>query len=732
MRFFQRRAVLIWLMLVVLGPAVLAVPSTTAQEGDAPLEDNDTIIVRGSGIVARVFEALRTASGVEAAVELSVTGTNAGLQGFCAGEADAALANRALSSDEEAACSASAVNFVELEIANDVLAFITHADNPATCLAEFDLDAALAPSARGTAMNWGFIGGDASLDMPVFLPPQDSPVYAYLDRLVDGDGLRTDAVIDSNDSEVISSVADTPGALGVVALASVGDERAVKVLELNNLELSACYKPSAENVEERRYAAGDRLFLYVNAESLAKPGLTELLNFIASDDAPAVVTEAGFTPPSAAAYTQLGDILANTTTGRVFSLEVTSFTIPQGAAGTVTIQGAAFASQYVQSMVTLVTQNYPGLTITPTFEGEPAGFRALCNGEVDIVIASGGLTEEQQTNCEANSVVPLTFDLGKQVVVFLASTSSDYLACVKTDQLYELLRARAEEDLPKTWNQVTEGLPEDPIFVFGPSASDSYTDLLMSRIGGKAAPIRSDIQVSNDVLYRAAATANVKGGLAYMTWGQYQAVLENEQANIQLVAVDYGNGCVAPSTETISDGTYPLTRSAKLIVKKASLTNIAVQSWLWSLFMDANYAQFENAGFYGLDFASLDEIRDSLEQAFAEAAEELAAAQPTSEAPVDGEPTPESTAEVTPEEPTEEPTEESTAEATEEPTEEPTEESTAEATEEPTEEPTVAPTEEPTEEPTVEPTAEPTEEPTAAATEAPTEEATPEPTATGS
>lgn len=730
MKFFQRRAALLLVLLSALtlavGPAVLLAQDAEAQDNDT----TDAVTVTGSGIVGRVFDALYTASGAEINLDVQTTGTNAGLQSFCASTADIALANRPLNADEEANCDLNEVEFIEMVIANDVLAFITHPDNAnVECISDFDLATLLAPSASGNTMDWGDISGDIEVPLSVYLPPANTPVFAYLDRVVSGDGARNDATVAADDAAVIAGVAETPGAFGVVAFSSLTGESAdgVKVLQINNFELGTCYSPSAETSENQSYLAGERLFMYVDADSLSKAGVSDVLNFIAGEEAGAVVMTAGFTPPSEAAYTQMRDVLSNTTTGRVFTREILSFSIPDALSGAVTVHGGSFAQSYIEQLTATLQGNYPGLTVTPELKGEPEGIRGLCNGEYNLVVTQSSLTDEQLTNCTANSVTPLTFDLGAETVVLLSSTSSDYLTCLTTEQIAAVVREQSAgegdaegdaetegvEALESTWNQINGEFPEDQTLLFAPSATDRSSDLLTAKVAGQALPIRSDAEISGDPLYRAAATANVKGALTYMSWSQYQSVLDNEQANIQLVGVDAGGGCVTPSLETVADGSYPLTRAAKLIVNKSALTDIAVQSWLWSVYSDANYELLTSAGFVGVSFDSLTEIRNQLQTAFDEAAAEAleaVAPEPTAEATVEG-------GEATPEATVEAPTEAATAEPT---TEEPTVEPTLEATLEPTVEPTIEATAEPTSEPTVAPTEAPTEEPTAEPTVAPT------------
>lgn len=723
MKFIQRRAALLLVLLctltIAVGPAVISAQDTETPDNDT----TDNVTVTGSGIVGRVFEALRAASGTEAAFDVQTTGTNAGLQAFCVGAADIALANRPLSADEEAACIANEVVFLELLIADDILAFITHPDNAnAECITEGDLTTLLAPSASGSTLDWGNINGDAELPLSVYLPPANTPVFAYLDRIVSGDGARNDAAVVADDAAVISSVTATPGAFGVVALSSLTGESAdgVKILQINNFERGSCYSPSPASTENGSYLTGERLFAYVNAGGMAKPGLSDVLNFIGGEEAPAAVMAAGFSAPSDEALVQLRDTLANNTMGRVFSQEVLTFIVPDSLTGEIAIRGGSFAKAYIDELTTVLQGSYAGLTVTTELKGEPEGIRGLCNGEYNLIVTQRGLNEEQQANCTANNVTPLSFGLGSEVAVLLSSTTTDYLTCLTTEQIAAVVRAEAEDVLPTTWNQVSADLPEEQVLLFAPFESDSANGLLTALTVGQAVPIRTNAEVSSDPLYRAAATANVKGALTYMSWTDYQSVIDNQQANIQLVGVDGGSGCITPSLETIADGSYPLARPATLIVNKSALTDVAVQSWLWLVFSDANYEILTSAGFVGLSLDSLAAIREQLQTAFDEAAAEaLVSINPesTEEAPIETTPTVEATSDATVEAPTEEASEEA-------PTEEPTEEPTVEATVEPTVEPTLEPTPEPTTEPTVAPTVEPTTEPTAAPTSTPEPEAT--------
>ncbi|NWG16604.1 MAG: substrate-binding domain-containing protein [Chloroflexi bacterium] len=624
----QRRIGLLLLLTLVFIPGMLS-----AQDGEA-------VTAVGSGTVAPLFQALAAAGAPEINLSSTITGTNGGFEQFCRSQADLTAANRAISIEEDAACSGGGVDYVELLIAHHILAVVANpAAEYAQCLSSAALNAIFAPSAQDTNTNWNQIDvNNPDVPLTMFVPAEDRSAFALLDSIIGGDGIRADAVFESSDMDIIAAVSANTGAVGVVSLAAAeAAGEAVKILELNLNEIAGCTLPSAEAVENRLYEAYSPLFVYVNRAALDKPGLRGLLEFAVSEQASAIVTEQGFTPPTAAAY-ETDQAALEGTSERQFSRGVSDYEIPAALSGSITAGGSASGRDYMDSLISGFNALYPGVTTAFTPEGDPAGFRRLCNGELDLVLSTGELSSEQVQNCEANNITPLPIELGRRPVVLLANAGSDYLACLTTEQIKTAWSAESGSAIT-TWNQVSAEFPETSMTLFAPTEGSIYSDVLLLSAAGSSLPIRADTQISADPLYRAAATANVEGGLTYMSWAEYQRVLENNQANIQLVAVDAGSGCIAPSPETVADGSYPLALPARLIISEAALNRVEVQSFLWYAFSDENFGQFESVGLIGLSFGDLPALRDTLLQAYARAAE--AARVP--------EATPEATAETTPE-----------------------------------------------------------------------------------
>jgi phosphate transport system substrate-binding protein len=635
-----------------------------------PLFAQENITVVGSGIVAPIIEAAAETSAAN--VGVSVTGTDRGFDTFCRNQADLTLATRPLSTDEDFSCTSAGVEFLELLAGYNAIAFVSSPDAQFNqCLTSVELRTLFAPSAQGQVTDWSQVNAEnAPTPITLIVPPDDTAVYAALDSLVEGDGIRSDVQV-LRGEDAISAVSANPNAIGIVSATvanAAGD--AVRILELNT-GAAGCTAPSLESIEGREYSGANRLLVYVNAASLDKPGMLDLLNAAFSEEARSIVEGLGFVAPSDETYATDQQVIAEVQTGRRFTRDVDEFVIPTGVFGALTIGGSAIAHGYMQDLTSAFTAQQPNVTIEQTYLGEPDGFRRLCNGELDMVVAFSDLTSEQAENCAANNVTPFPLELGSLAVVVLASTDSDFLTCLTTEQLATVWSASSAGTITN-WNQVSPDFPETPITLLAPQPGSPYTDLMMLSVTGSPMPSRMDIQLDDDVAYRAAATANVEGSLTYMSWLEYQTIQESEQANISSVAVDSGSGCVEPTESTIADGTYPLTRPVRLIVQRSALARPEVQALLWFIFSDENYSLIVAAGLVGLDFADLPDVRFMLQDTFTQVQAEAAAITP--------ETTPEATPAVEATDVTETPTETATQESTEA-AEAPTEENTPEATE---------------------------------------------------
>jgi phosphate transport system substrate-binding protein len=668
MSSLQRRVgMLILIALLLLLPNMLL-----AQDGG--------VTVVGSGIPAPLIQAFASAAGVDATV--NVNGTNDGFAVFCGGQAAITTATRAISAAEENDCSENGVNFLEFVLGYDIMVVVA---NPATdfgqCLTTDQLNALFAPSATATNWNQVTVGG-SDTPLTLVVPPDNTSPFALLDSLVEGVGLRDDVTKVADDAAVISTVSSTPGSLGAVSLTDAQAAGAsVSILQLNTTT-GGCTDATPEAVDGRSYTGAYRLFAYANSAQI--DAVRPLFEAAFSADSAATVAARGLVAASPNTLATDAQILAETLTGRQFSKDVTAFSIPANLVGTINIADSAAGGDYMTGVTGAFVQQYAGVTLNQTINGQPDALRKLCNGEADIITTFSDLDTDTQANCAANNIPIETFNLGSQAVVIVGN--GDFLACLTTDQLNTVWNATSEKTITN-WNQVDAGFSDLPITLVAPPVGDVYADLLMLRLTGQSFPTREDFaEAKGDPAYRVTAVGNVPGGMTYVNWQAYQRLTPEVQARAQVVGVDAGNGCVTPSNDTIADATYPIARPLLLTANRLSMARQEVQSLLWYMFSDQSYGMLSSNGFIGLDFTALPDLRDRLQRAFAQAQNDAleairrgteATPEATGEAPSDA--TDELTIEQIPEAATAEPTEE-TVPAPTEATAEPTVEATAEAT----------------------------------------------------
>jgi phosphate transport system substrate-binding protein len=603
MRYILRWAGILSLLLLALNPAV-------AQE-------TETISIVGSGIVNQLVEALVEYPGHEK-LKIKTVGTASGIDRFCNGDTDIVTAVRPMTSAEQAICGANNVAYSEFVVAHHILAFIAHPEAPGACLSHSQLEAALKPSASNIVGDWSFYD-EESIDLPLtLLLPQDYRIgYLILDSLIAGDGMRTDVTGYEESETAIAAVGDTAGALGVVEwLPALQSNSSVALLEIDAEGNGACFSPSVDHVEAGSYKAALSYYFIVNRERLNQnEHLADFMRFITDAANASIIASAGLTPPSEAVYQLNARVLADEEAAVDRS---SAYQTPENLSGSLTIVGAANAIDVLDHVANLLTQDNAGFEIALNLVGRAAGLQSLCAGEADIALLDADLSEAELAACGEGDIPTTAAKLGAQATVLLGNAADEFSHCLTTDQINRVWRADQAESISE-WSSIDPAFPETNMTLFGLSLLDHVSDVLLQTADLPIPPIRRDTEKDFNPLYRAAAVGNVPGALTYMSWHEYQRVVDNDQANIQLVAVDAGAGCVMPSPATIDDGSYVLSRPATLLIRQQALSGDNTRSFLWTLFNAGNWDSVEREGFLGVSALELPQIQRELLRAFAEA-----------------------------------------------------------------------------------------------------------------
>lgn len=242
--------------------------------------------------------------------------------------------------------------------------------------------------------------------------------------------------------------------------------------------------------------------------------------------------------------------------------------------------------------------------------GTGGGFRRFCDDESDIQNASRPITTDEISACDSAGVAYDAFEIGYDGITVVVNPENDVVDCLTVDQLGLLW---SPDNPAQTWQDLDPAWPAEEIELYGPGVDSGTFDYFTEAIVGEAGASRTDYVPSENDAVLVAGVADDDHALGYFGFAYY---LETSD-ELKAVAIDAGDGCVAPTRETIADGTYaPLSRPLFIYVKRDSLDQPAVQAFLRFYLANAKDA-VEAVGYATTDGATYTTNRDELEAAIA-------------------------------------------------------------------------------------------------------------------
>lgn len=186
--------------------------------------------------------------------------------------------------------------------------------------------------------------------------------------------------------------------------------------------------------------------------------------------------------------------------------------------------------------------------------GDSVALKRLCAGEIDIASVAREITAAESRACAKNGVDLQRVMIAHQAAV-LVTNRSLAIPCLKDSQLNLLWQRGSKID---NYRQLGSGSPQAPVSLFGPTESSAAFQLFTSSITGQAGDSRGDYKkfIYPQGPAMIAAVAADRDALGYFDY----AWVRDQLGQVGQVAVDAGDGCVAPTLAAIQDGSYPLSR----------------------------------------------------------------------------------------------------------------------------------------------------------------------------
>jgi phosphate transport system substrate-binding protein len=264
--------------------------------------------------------------------------------------------------------------------------------------------------------------------------------------------------------------------------------------------------------------------------------------------------------------------------------DLTSARADTTVAGRIDVTG----SSTVEPITTLVGEAFGGQNgkVDTSVEGPGTGdgFERFCGGDADITGASRPIKPEELEACAESGIEVIELAVGLDGVAVITSPDNA-VECVTFADLYGLIGAEAEG--VDTWEEGSEiagtlgsttTLPDERLVLTGPGEEsgtyDAFIELVLApaaepRVADgviteeEAATIRPDYASSADDNSIIESVAGDPGGLG---WVGLSYAAQSGEVRLLPVAAEPGDDCVAPSRETVQDGSYPISRELYIYV----------------------------------------------------------------------------------------------------------------------------------------------------------------------
>ncbi|MFS0645726.1 PstS family phosphate ABC transporter substrate-binding protein [Siminovitchia sp. 179-K 8D1 HS] len=234
--------------------------------------------------------------------------------------------------------------------------------------------------------------------------------------------------------------------------------------------------------------------------------------------------------------------------------------------GTVGIDGSSTVFPIMEAVSEEYAAEEPNVKAPVGVSGTGGGFNKFIAGETDISNASRPIKDEEAKKLKEAGIDYTEFKIAYDGLSVVVNKDNDFV-----DQLTveELKKMWLESGKVKTWADVREGWPKEPISFFSPG-TDSGTYDYWNEVILEDGQMRSDATLSEDDNVLVQGVMGDPGAIAFFGFAYYK---EN-QDDLKIVPIVNSKGeAITPDHDTIMNGDYePLSRPLFFYVNNQSIS----------------------------------------------------------------------------------------------------------------------------------------------------------------
>ncbi len=303
--------------------------------------------------------------------------------------------------------------------------------------------------------------------------------------------------------------------------------------------------------------------------------------------------------------------------------------------GSVVVSGSSTVEPITSAVAETFQEENPDVSISVDGPGTGDGFKKFCAGETDISNASRPIKDEEAADCEEAGIEYVELKIAYDGLSVIANPDVS-VDCLTSEDLYALIGPESQgfdnwtdaQALATELGSSTQ-FPDEALTITAPGEEsgtyDSFVELVITPIAEErfeAGKITEDQVETTRPDYQSSANDNVilqgiEGTKGSLGWVGLAFAEEGGDA-LKIIEVDGGDGCVAPNGETVSDGSYPISRSLYIYVATTSAARPEVQAFV-DFYLGDGISAVEEVGYIALPSDQFEETTTAWASAVADA-----------------------------------------------------------------------------------------------------------------
>ncbi len=237
--------------------------------------------------------------------------------------------------------------------------------------------------------------------------------------------------------------------------------------------------------------------------------------------------------------------------------------------------------------------------------GSGGGFRRFCDeGASHIANASRPIKDGEMEACAGIGRVPIEFQVGTDALAVTVSRANTFIETITLEEL-ALIYGGAE-----TWSDVNPDWPHEPIIRFSPDKDSGTFDFFVEKVFDKDPSTilnSNNLQVSHDDHVLTQALEVTPYGIAYFGYAYY---LQNRDS-LRVLPIEG----IVPSRQSAEDGSYLLSRPLYIYTDANVMKDTPEVGSFIQFFLNHVNQEIEEVGYFPLNEATIQELRDVLKDA---------------------------------------------------------------------------------------------------------------------